>query len=124
MAAVERAEPAEARERARPAAAVVVRLAAVLKALRPERVGESGRADDVLGKAELASGVVGEVDVLAMEEGGDGSDGGGGGGGGFAEGPVDEEAVEAAGTILSEAGHAVDSLAQVSPIVLLRVGPA
>ena len=49
---------------------------------------------------------------------------GGGGGGGFAEGPVDEEAVEAAGTILSEAGHAVDSLAQVSPIVLLRVGPA
>ena len=114
VAAVERSEPAEARGRVRPAAATAVNLAGALEALQPEQVGKSGRADDVIDKAGLASSVVREVGVLTLEEGHGGGGAGGGGAGGTTEGQVDEEAVEAAGAILSEAGLAVDSLAQVS----------
>lgn len=101
MAAVEQADTTVAREAVRPVAAAMMRLAVALEVLAVGGgVGLGGGRDGVLEAAGIASTVAKETEALAGGEG-DGED-------------VDAEEVEAAGAVLAEAGHAVETLAQAS----------
>lgn len=106
FAAAEQAEQGSAvRQKVRPLAAVTVKLATAVEGLRAGVFAE-GEAGDIISAARVASSVVKDVGLL-MGEGEDGGEDD------VFVAPGGEEAREAAGAVLAEAGQAVKTLAQV-----------